>query len=97
MTPTEPRALRSTATFRKDFRRARKRGYDLTLLRAVLSMLVDRDPLPASMRDHGLVGEYADCRECHIQPDWLLIYQIADDDVTLIAMRTGTHADLFAS
>ena len=82
-------------SFKKDFKRIVKRGYDIRLLENVIKLLANEQTLPAKYRDHSLIGEYADCRECHITPDWLLIYQINDDELILYLTRTGSHSDLF--
>lgn len=83
--------------FKRDYRRAKKRGCDPELLKEVIQILIEGKPLPPQYRDHPLAGKYADCRECHITADWLLIYRIDDDELILYAYRTGTHADLFGS
>ena len=82
-----------TNQFKRDYKRARKRGYNLGKLVEVISMIASGESLPAKLRDHALLGEFSDCRECHIQPDWLLIYRARRDELNLI--RAGTHADLF--
>lgn len=87
--------LKTTAQFRKDYKRAKKRGYNLTLLQDVLEILCAEKTLDAKYKDHALVGAYKGFRECHIQPDWLLIYTIDKDKLILVAARTGSHADLF--
>jgi mRNA interferase YafQ len=79
--------------FKKDVELARKRGKDLNKLRAVMEKLIAEEPLEAWHRDHSLVGGYAGRRECHIEPDWLLIYKLESDEIIL--ERTGTHSDLF--
>ena len=79
--------------FKKDLKRAIKRGKDPEKLKTIIDFLLQKKPLPAQNRDHKLTGEYADYRECHIQPDWLLIY--LTNDTVLRLERTGTHADLF--
>lgn len=84
-----------TKRFRKDLVRAEKRGYDLSLLATVIKTLANGEPLPAKQKDHVLLGDYAGCRECHITPDWLLIYEIYEDELLLYLTRTGTHSDLF--
>ncbi len=84
-----------TKRFRKDLVRAEKRGYDLSLLATVIKTLANGEPLPAKQKDHVLLGDYAGCRECHITPDWLLIYEIYEDQLLLYLTRTGTHSDLF--
>lgn len=87
--------LVSTTLFRKDLKRIRKRGYRLARLDDVLQMLLREEPLPAKHRDHDLTGDYTGFRECHIEPDWLLIYAIDKGKLILTASRTGTHSDLF--
>ncbi|MCL2654506.1 MAG: type II toxin-antitoxin system YafQ family toxin [Coriobacteriia bacterium] len=72
-----------------------RQGRDVGLLKEVLDKLADNIPLEESCRDHGLSGKYKGCRECHIQPDWLLIYQTDNDMLYLYLMRTGSHAELF--
>ena len=84
-----------TKRFRKDLVRAEKRGYDLSLLATVIKTLANGEPLPAKQKDHVLLGDYAGCRECHITPDWLLIYEIYEDQLLLYLTRTGAHSDLF--
>ncbi|SFA71279.1 type II toxin-antitoxin system YafQ family toxin [Selenomonas ruminantium] len=84
-----------TSQFKKDLKRIRKRGYNLTLLDDVLKTLQNEVPLDDKYRDHALVGDYIGFRECHIQPDWLLIYAIDQGQLILTASRTGTHSDLF--
>ena len=79
--------------FLKDLQRAKKRGKALTKIEGVIDLLVQEKPLPAKNKNHKLKGEYKDCLECHIEPDWLLIYQKTKDEIIL--MRTGSHADLF--
>lgn len=79
--------------FLKDLKRVEKRGKDLSKLKKVIKSIVEEKNLNKSLRDHALKGEYSDCRECHIEPDWLLIYLIDKETITLI--RTGTHSDLF--
>lgn len=87
--------IRYETTFKKDFKRIVKRGYNIKLLEDVLEVLSNGNALPEKYRDHYLSGEYADCRECHITPDWLLIYKIKDSELILYLMRTGTHSDFF--
>lgn len=72
-----------------------KRGYDIKLMEDVIALLAEQKPLPAKNRDHALSGDYSGCRECHITPDWLLIYEIDEGELILYLMRTGTHSDLF--
>ncbi len=79
--------------FKKDYKRAKKQGKNLADLRSVVAMLAAREPLPPKHRDHNLCGRWNKHRECHIAPDWLLIYRIDGDD--LILERTGSHSELF--
>lgn len=81
--------------FKKDYKRIKKRGYDLRLLEMVISILAAGQTLPPQYKDHDLQGDYAGCRECHITPDWLLVYEVDDTELVLYLMRTGTHSDLF--
>ena len=84
-----------TGKFKKSLKLARKRGLDLSLLENVVTMLQNNIPLEEKYRDHELKGKYRGFRECHIQPDWLLIYLKEDGILTLTLVDTGTHADLF--
>ena len=81
--------------FKKDLKRAKKRGLNLDRLYRVLSMLAAEETLAPKYRDHALTGNYEGFRECHIEPDWLLVYRIDSDVLELFLFRTGTHADLF--
>jgi mRNA interferase YafQ len=83
----------TTKQFEKDWKRATRRGYDLARARAVMRDLAAQEPLAPRHRDHPLKGEWQDHRECHIQPDWLLIYRTTATTITYV--RMGTHADLF--
>ena len=87
--------IKYESTFKKDFKRVLKRGYDIRLLEEVIDVLANEEALPEKYRDHRLVGEYSDCRECHITPDWLLIYKISNRELVLYLTRTGSHSDLF--
>ncbi len=87
--------IRPTSRFQRDLKRAAKRGYHTELLTAVIKKLADGVPLEQRYRDHVLTGDYAGSRECHITPDWLLIYEIDGDTLLLYLLRTGTHSDLF--
>lgn len=84
-----------TSKFKKDYKKIKKRGYNLKLLEEVLNLLINESPLPQKYNDHELIGNYANFRELHITPDWLLIYKIDDDTLVLTLIRTGTHSDLF--
>ena len=82
-----------TKQFKKDVKRMRKRGKDLEKVKAVIELLVDEEPLPPKNRDHKLGGNWIGRRDCHIEPDWILIYKLTEDE--LLLERTGTHSDLF--
>ena len=84
-----------TGKFKKSLKLAKKRGLDLKLLDKVITMLQNDIPLEEKYRDHELKGKYQGFRECHIQPDWLLVYRIENDLLVLTLSRTGTHSDLF--
>ncbi|WP_446425406.1 type II toxin-antitoxin system YafQ family toxin [Mailhella sp.] len=87
--------VKPTSRFQKDVKKAQKRGLDMELLTAVIKKLAAGEELPARNRDHALIGDYAGCRECHIQPDWLLIYEVEQEALFLYLIRTGTHSDFF--
>ena len=87
--------LETTSQFRRDFKRMAKRGMDMRLLEKVLNELLAGRKLPSRNRDHALTGAMAQYRECHILPDWLLVYRLERDRLVLVAQRTGSHADLF--
>lgn len=87
--------LRKTRQFEKDLKRMAKRGMPLRELESVIDRLLEQNPLPEKYRDHPLVGDYVGFRECHVRPDWLLIYTIQADRLVLTCMRTGSHSDLF--
>ena len=84
-----------TTKFKKDYKLAMKRHMDIALLDNVIRALSRGEKLPEKYSDHALTGDWAGCRECHIQPDWLLIYRIEDDVLVLTLTRTGTPSDLF--
>lgn len=84
-----------TSLFKKDLKTLKKRGYDLQLLKDVVDTLAMGSSLNDKYKDHKLIGNYQGCRECHITPDWLLIYEIAENELILYLTRTGTHSDLF--
>ncbi len=81
--------------FKKDYKRIQKQGKDITKLEYVLEQLANGEELPRKMYDHKLTGEYNGFRECHIEPDWLLIYRIESDELILVASETGSHSYLF--
>ena len=87
--------LVATSQFKKDYKKAKKHGFDLSELQAILDKLCAEEQLGERHRDHALTGNYFGFRECHIRPDWLLIYAIDSGKLILTASRTGTHSDLF--
>ncbi len=87
--------VRYSSKFKKDFKIIVKRGYDISLFEEVLTILRQEHPLPEKYCDHALKGDFAGHRECHITPDWLLIYKKENDMITLSLTRTGSHSDLF--
>jgi mRNA interferase YafQ len=87
--------VRYTKKFKNDFKQAQKRGLPMKKLKAVITCLAMEKELPAQYHDHALLGKYTSFHECHIQPDWLLIYRIDHGTLEFIAQRTGTHSDLF--
>lgn len=87
--------IRPTTKFQKDLKRVKRRGYDVSLLTEIIKKLASGISLPEKNKDHALTGNYSGCRECHITPDWLLIYEIDGNDLILYLTRTGTHSDLF--
>lgn len=87
--------VKPTTQFKKDYKQAMKRGLEIELLEKVVELLAMGESLPEKNRDHALSGNWFGHRECHIQPDWLLVYRIEDDVLVLTLARTGTHSDLF--
>lgn len=86
-------SIRQSTQFRRDVKRLKRQGADLKQLETVIKQLVTQNPLAEQYRDHTLVGNWKGFRECHIKPDWLLIYRIEDEELQLA--RTGSHAELF--
>lgn len=84
-----------TSKFKKDYKTIMKRNLDMSLLDTAIRILASGAPLPPHYNDHSLSGNFKGFRECHISPDWLLIYCIEDNDLVLVLSRTGTHSDLF--
>ena len=80
--------------FKRDLRTAERRGYNFDLLDEVVNTLAERKTLPKKNQDHGLHGKYLGFRECHVAPDWLLIYRVKEKELELFLLRTGTHSDL---
>ncbi len=87
------KAVFQTAQFRKDVKRAEKRGKELTKLMEVIRLISIGSPLPEKLRDHPLSGNWSGSRDCHVEPDWLLIYRVEAENLFL--ERTGTHSDIF--
>lgn len=87
--------IKYQTAFKKDYKRIKKRGYDIRKLEKVIELLAAGQKLTAEYKDHSLAGDYEGCRECHITPDWLLVYEIKEAELLLYLMRTGTHSDLF--
>ena len=87
--------VKSTTQFKKDYKLAMKRGLKISLLEDVIAALAMGEPLPEKNKDHALTGNWVGHRECHVLPDWLLVYRIEDDVLVLTLARTGTHSDLF--
>lgn len=84
-----------TNKFKKDLKIIQKRGYDLSLMKMVVDTLASGNSLDKKYKDHSLIGNYKGCRECHITSDWLLIYEMVENELILYLTRTGTHSDLF--
>lgn len=87
--------IQRTSQFKKDYKLAIKRGCDINKLQKVVMILASGETLPEEYRDHPLRGNYSGYRECHIEPDWLLVYKITENVLVLTLYRTGTHSDLF--
>ena len=85
----------SSNRFKKDLKMALKRGYNIDLLEEVVNKIAQGTRLEPKHKDHELSGDFKGLRECHIAPDWLLVYQVFEDEVILYLSRTGTHSDLF--
>ncbi len=88
-------AIERTSRFKREYKLIKKRGYDISLLRAVIEKLARGEPLPAQNKDHPLHSNWTGYRECHIQNDWLLIYKYKNEELILSLTATGTHSDLF--
>ena len=87
--------IKPSHTFKKELKQAQKRGLDISKLVSVVNALAEGKTLEVKYKDHALTGNYKGYRECHIQPDWLLIYQYDNNELYLYLARTGTHSDLF--
>ena len=88
-------AIKPSKRFEKDLKRCEKRGYDMRLIKEVITMLAETGSLPATYRPHKLSGDYAGCWECHIKPDWLLLWEQYDTELVLLLTSTGSHSDIF--
>lgn len=86
--------LVTTNAFKKEYKKLVKRNYDMALLETVVELLLDGQTLPEKYKDHPLTGNWRGYRECHIEPDWLLVYKIYESKLILSLVRTGTHSDL---
>ena len=89
------RELTFTTKFKRDLNRLKKQGKDPEKIFVFVQLLLDERKISPNYRDHGLVGEWKQCRECHIEPDWLLIYEIQNNVLVLMLYRLGTHSELF--
>lgn len=87
--------VRPTSKFQKDLKHLQRRGYDLSLLTEIIKQLAAGKELPPKHKDHALIFNYKGCRECHITPDWLLVYEVDGNELFLYLTRTETHSDLF--
>ncbi len=88
--------VKPSGKFKRDLKLAKKRGYDIDKITKAIKILASGDPLPSKYNDHPLSGDYEGKRECHIEPDWLLVYEIYESDLILYLFRNGTHSDLFS-
>ena len=87
--------VKPTTQFKHNFKLAMKRGLKIKLLEDVIAALAMGETLPEKNKDHALTGDWVGHRECHIQPDWLLIWEQRDEELIMLMTRTGTHADVF--
>ena len=87
--------VRFTSQFKKDIKLAKKQGKKLDKLFDIIEKLANGEKLPEKNHDHDLIGNYKGCRECHVEPDWLLIYEIENEILVLMLYRTGSHSELF--
>lgn len=87
--------VRQTAQFKRDLKKARKQGKEMAAMDKAVSLLQNREPLPPKFKDHALTGDWKGYRECHVSPDWLLVYLVEDDVLVLTLTRTGSHAEIF--
>ena len=89
------RTFSRTSQFKKDVKRAGKRGKDMAKLKTAMDLLIEGGTLPAEYQDHALRGEFQGSRDCHAEPDWILIYNLSERGAHIRFERTGTHCDLF--
>lgn len=87
--------VKFTSQFKRDLKLAKKQGKDINRLFDVISILAEGKKLDSKYRDHNLSGDYTGCRECHVEPDWLLVYEVMDHVLVLMIYRVGTHSELF--
>ncbi len=87
--------VKFTSQFKRDLKLAKKQGKDIDKLFDVISIIAEGKKLDKKYRDHNLSGDYAGCRECHVEPDWLLVYEVMDNVLVLMVYRVGTHSELF--
>lgn len=87
--------IERTMQFKRDYKLAVRRGYDMSRLKEVICILAEGETLPPEYSDHSLSGDYSGYRECHVRPDWLLVYRITEEVLVLTLYRTGMHSDLF--
>ena len=87
--------VKFTNQFKRDLKLAKKQGKDINRLFDVISTLAEGKKLDSKYRDHNLSGDYIGCRECHVEPDWLLVYEVMDHVLVLMIYRVGTHSELF--
>lgn len=90
-----PYTLTYTGQFKKDLKRCRKRGLNLELLHRAITLLQENGSLPTEYKPHILSGQFSGCWECHIKPDWLLVWRQNDEELTLMLLSTGTDSDIF--
>ncbi len=89
------RSHSNTSSFKKDLKKVTNRGKDLSKLLHVMDLLIEGQTLPQKLKDHSLGGQFRGCRDCHLEPDWLLIYEITENGSHVSFLRTGTHSDIF--
>ena len=87
------KSVSQTNQFLKDIKRIQKRGKDLAKIKQIVNLLASGQKLPAQYKDHSLIGNWKGARDCHVEPDWVLIYRLSENELNLV--RTGTHSDLF--